>query len=109
MSDKHDEKAREMVSEYWGVLTAGKQERLTKAIAADRRQVERDALERAAKVCKKRAESRFDEHGFREPDTNATYYRGRDAAALESMDQEDEDCAAAIRALIESEKVQEGE
>ncbi len=60
---------------------------------------ERETLERAAKVCERRAEDRFSEYGTREPDTGATYYGGRMAEELEARDEEDEDCAQAIRAL----------
>lgn len=56
-------------------------------------------LEEAAKACEKRAEERFSEYGTREPDTNAGYYGGRSGEIYESMDEEDEFCAAAIRAM----------
>ncbi len=54
--------------------------------------------ERCAKVCETRAERRFDEYGYVEPDTNATYYNGVDADEYQTRDEEDEDCAKAIRA-----------
>ena len=57
------------------------------------------AYEAAAKVCEKRAERRFEEHGYTEPDTNAGYYIGRWKDLGDSLDEEDADCARAIRAL----------
>ena len=56
-------------------------------------------LEEAAKVCEKRAAVRWDSKGYTEPSTNASYYPGRAAEVNTAMDEEDEDCAAAIRAL----------
>lgn len=47
------------------------------------------ALEEAARVAEKRAEERFAELGTREPDTNATYYEGRQGEWLEALDEED--------------------
>lgn len=58
-----------------------------------------------AKICEKQAEERFFEHGTRETDTGATYYRGRMAEEYEARDEEDESCAAAIRQLSEKSKV----
>lgn len=57
--------------------------------------------ERCAKACEKRAKRRFEDHGTRESETNATYYAGSNRAECEIRDEEDEDCAAAIRALGE--------
>lgn len=53
--------------------------------------------ERCAKVCEKRAELRFEAHGYTEPDTNASYYVGEYRDLGDSLDEEDADCAAAIR------------
>jgi hypothetical protein len=62
--------------------------------------VDRNAIiEECAGVCEKRVERRFNAVGTREPITGATYYSGRDKGELEAKDEEDEDCAAAIRAL----------
>jgi len=58
------------------------------------------ALEDAAKACEKRAAERFDEFGITEPDTNASYYSGRHEEMLNSLDEEDDACATAIRALV---------
>jgi hypothetical protein len=58
-------------------------------------------LEEAAKVCEKRAELRFEAHGYTEPDTNASYYVGEYKDLGDSLDEEDADCAAAIRAKME--------
>lgn len=58
------------------------------AVAAER--------ERCAKVCEKRAEDRFSNYGITEPDTNASYYpKGAEWCAI--ADEEDDECAAAIR------------
>lgn len=65
------------------------------------REHEVNVLEAAAKVCEKRAAARFDDHGTREPDTGATYYGGRYSEEYEARDEEDEECAKAIRALSE--------
>lgn len=54
--------------------------------------------ERCARIVERRAEERFNEHGTREYDTNACYYTGPEAGDYEVRDEEDEDCAAAIRA-----------
>ena len=71
------------------------------ALAAIEQQGTRDeGLRMASKVCKRRAEERFEEHGTREHDTNATYYGGRMEEIYSSLDEEDDDCAAAIEALI---------
>ena len=65
---------------------------------------ERDAAavavqEAAARACEKRAHERFFEHGTTELDTNAQYYEGKAKEIYESMDEEDSDCAFAIRNL----------
>lgn len=57
------------------------------------------ALEEAAKVCEKRAELRFQENGTTEWDTGASYYGGSCEAEYTIRDEEDEDCAFAIRAM----------
>lgn len=56
-------------------------------------------LEEAAKVVERRRDQRFEEHGTREPDTNATHYSGSAAETYEALDEEDEEIAQAIRAL----------
>lgn len=56
-----------------------------------------ETSERAAKWHERRMHDRFAEHGTREPDTNATYYSGRYGETLETLDEEDEASAAAIR------------
>lgn len=56
-------------------------------------------IERCARVVERIAEARFEEHGTREYDTNATYYQGSQAEFFEAMDEENEDCAKAIRSL----------
>ena len=58
------------------------------------------AMEReaCARLCEKQAEERFHNYGTREHDTGATYYSGRAAEEYEARDEEDEACAAAIRA-----------
>lgn len=57
-------------------------------------------LEEGARVCEKRAERRWEEHGYTEPDTNASYYP-KQYEWCETADEEANDCAAAIRALAE--------
>lgn len=54
--------------------------------------------EACACLCEKRADERFSEYGTREHDTGATYYSGLVAEEYEARDEEDEACAAAIRA-----------
>ena len=62
---------------------------------------ERDSvIEECARVCEKRAERRWEEHSYTEPDTNAGYYVGEWKLLGNSLDEEDNDCAAAIRALL---------
>ena len=53
-----------------------------------------------AGVIQRRMDKRFAEHGTREPDTNATYYSGRAGELYESLDEEDEEIAHAIRTRI---------
>lgn len=53
----------------------------------------------AEDACQKRADRRFEEFGVTEPDTNASYYSGRRAETLEELDEEDDACASAIRAI----------
>lgn len=53
-----------------------------------------------AGVIQRRMDERFAEHGTREPDTNATYYSGRAGELYESLDEEDEEIAHAIRTRI---------
>lgn len=60
--------------------------------------------ERCARVCERRAEERFEEHGTTEPDTNASYYGGTRNDEYEALDEEDHDCAAAIRTLTDEAK-----
>lgn len=57
------------------------------------------ALEEAARACEKLAEERFNDHGIREPDTGACYYGGRVEEEYQTRDEEDDECAKAIRAL----------
>lgn len=75
MTDKHDEKAREI---------AGDRPELAREIASALRQVERETLERAAKVC----------------ESLVTGHRSSTGDAARRA------CFTRIRALIESEKVQ---
>lgn len=56
-------------------------------------------LETAARACEKLAEERFNDHGTREPDTGACYYGGRVEEEYQTRDEEDDECAQAIRAL----------
>lgn len=60
-----------------------------------------------AGVIQRRMDERFAEHGTREPDTNDTYYSGRAGELYESLDEEHEEIAHAIRthiaAIIEGE------
>ncbi len=56
-------------------------------------------LEEAARACEKLAEERFNDHGIREPDTGACYYGGRVEEEYQARDEEDDECAKAIRAL----------
>ena len=72
----------------------------TAELSTARAQVVAETVERCAKVCERRAEERFAEHGTRDPDTNACYYGGRMEDVYSSLDEEDDDCAAAIRAFL---------
>ena len=56
-------------------------------------------LEEAARACEKLAEDRFNDHGTREPDTGACYCGGRIEEEYQTRDEEDDECAKAIRAL----------
>lgn len=69
------------------------------ALKAELATARNDALESAAKVCERRAADRFSEFGVTEWDTNFSYYPGKDEDLLNSLDEEDDDCAKAIRAL----------
>ena len=98
MTDKHDEKAREIIIKHTAIVhpegTTVNFADLAEAIAEDRRQVERETLERA-----RAAIQDIDEcHEGETCDLYALAYN----AALHHAGE-------AIRALIESEKVQEGE
>lgn len=53
-----------------------------------------------AGVIQRRMDERFAEHGTREPDTNDTYYSGRAGELYESLDEEHEEIAHAIRTRI---------
>ena len=68
---------------------------------AESRKLKGATLEQAARVCEKRAEERFQELGTTEHDTGASYYSGRGAEEYGARDEEDESCAAEIRALKE--------
>lgn len=63
--------------------------RMAAAVEAER--------ERCARIVERRAEARFNEHGTREWDTNATYYQGDMAEIYEALDEEADEIAAAIR------------
>jgi len=73
---------------------------LIEAYGSEREQA---AFAAAAKVCRKRAEKRFEESGITEPDTGATYYAGRISDEYEARDEEDNKCADAIERLAERE------
>ena len=93
-TDECDRHARESHDEM--LALAIQLDLMALAPPADRKAV----LEECAKVCEKRAESRWDEHGYVEPDTNAGYYP-HDPNWHEAQDEEDANCAAAIRALAQ--------
>lgn len=63
----------------------------------------RAGLERAAEICKRRSDERFMDHGQTDYETNETYYPSGIADEMNLRDEEDEDCAAAIRAEISKE------
>lgn len=69
---------------------AALRESIQAAVAAER--------EACARTCERLAEERFAEFGVTEPDTNASYYTGRDADEYELHHEEDDACAQAIRA-----------
>lgn len=50
-----------------------------------------------AGVIQRRMDERFAEYGTTESDTNASYYSGRAGELYESLDEEDEEIAQAIR------------
>ncbi len=67
------------------------------------------ALEEAAGICEKRAERRWQEHGYTDPETNAGEHQGSQRDWYQAQDEEDENCAAAIRAKIEHRRAQRRE
>ena len=73
--------------------------RLRTELAEARLQGRREGLEAGARVADRRAEDRFAEYGVTEPDTNASYYDGRRAEALDELDEEDWAIRDAIRAI----------
>lgn len=56
----------------------------------------REGMLRAAEMCRKRAEARWEEHGVTESDTNASYYPRAIENEMGIRDEEDDDCANAI-------------
>ena len=60
---------------------------------------------RAAEICRKRAETRFEDHGVTEYDTNASYYPKAIESEMELRDEEDNDCAEAIERAADELKV----
>lgn len=68
-------------------------------LTAERVAIAKAALEVAAKVCERRAEDRFSDHGTREGDTGAAYYQGTHGDEYGIRDEEDDDCAAYIRRI----------
>lgn len=56
----------------------------------------RAGMLRAAEICRKRAELRWEEHGITESDTNASYYPKAIENEMGIRDEESEDCANAI-------------
>jgi len=71
-------------------VKAGRDAAVADAVAKER--------EACARACESLAEDRLIEFGVTEPDTNASYYTGRDADEYELRHEEDDACAAAIRA-----------
>jgi hypothetical protein len=61
--------------------------------------VKREVKEKCAEACEKIADERFEEYGITESDTGASYYSGRTGDEYEARDEEDHNCAAAIRAM----------
>lgn len=55
--------------------------------------------ERCARACEKRAENRMHEHGDYDPSTNAWEYPRHYGDLGNRLDEEDDDCAAAIRSM----------
>jgi len=53
-----------------------------------------------AGVIQRRMDERFAEYGTTESDTNASYYSGRAGELYESLDEEDEEIAQAIRTRL---------
>ena len=66
-------------------------------------QKERETIERCAKVCEDRAKRRWVEDGYTELDTNASYYPKPQREWNEAQDEEDENCADAIRSILPKE------
>lgn len=82
---------------------ASQQQQRAKAAESRLREVEADTIERCANVCEKVAERRFEEYGYTESDTGASYYHVKSTRdEYETRDEEDVDCAVAIRALAPS-------
>ena len=68
--------------------------RVSMAVEAER--------EACARLCEKMAEARFADYGTREHDTGASYYRGLASEEYEARDEENNNCAAAIRSRSNS-------
>jgi hypothetical protein len=67
------------------------------AIQATEARMSSAERERCARIVERRVEARFNEHGTREWDTNATYYQGDMAEIYEALDEEADEIAATIR------------
>ena len=85
------EKAVQLTVEAFARHRLATEARMAAAVEAER--------ERCARIVERRVEARFNEHGTREWDTNATYYQGDMAEIYEALDEEADEIAAALRAL----------
>ena len=74
----------------------------TASNALDARRIRAQALREAARLCRKRAEERFNEYGTREPDTDACYYGGGMQEEYAARDEEDEDIAVELERMADA-------
>lgn len=88
LADELWEKNGNKIDGYIFIGKRGFTAALTEAMQAVRK--------RDAEVARKRAETRWEEFGVTESDTNASYYPAAIENEMGIRDMEDEDCAAAI-------------
>jgi len=102
MTDTERKRAQEIAVKWFPSTPWGNHSGLSACVdamltyGAEREQA---AFAVAGRVCRKRAEKRFEESGITEPDTGATYYARSISDEYETRDEEDAACADAIERL----------